>query len=182
MLYPERAYTCKWRRNSFSGDCEFCRARAYSCNLRWSTAQGGWRTKGWRLRPCRQHARCLHDKTAITRCLHLTSYNIYDMINACCPWKKIKKIHVKTEGFPEHNLPLVFSLPPGVPFHNSHDVLLHSNVLIVENQEGYTRVYYAGLCEENDIDYIFRKTLKLKKFQLTVTESSVWIILRMFLF
>lgn len=87
--------------------------------------------------------------------------------------KKIKRIHVKTESFPVHNLPLVFSLPPGMPFHKSHDVLLHSNVLIVENQDGYKRVYYMGHSEKEDIEYLFKNTLKIKKFQLTVTETTV---------
>ena len=56
--------------------------------------------------------------------------------------KQGKKIYKIVEEFPNHNLPLLVSLPPGMAYDDWHTSLC--NVLVLQNKEGYTRVYSMG--------------------------------------
>ncbi|OGH11773.1 MAG: hypothetical protein A2857_04760 [Candidatus Levybacteria bacterium RIFCSPHIGHO2_01_FULL_36_15] len=59
--------------------------------------------------------------------------------------KKNKNIFKKVEEFTYHRLPLLFSLPPGEEFSETHESIISSNLLIVKNKHGYTRIYSMGV-------------------------------------
>lgn len=66
-----------------------------------------------------------------------------------------KKIYIKVNKFPSHNLPLLVSLPPGMAYDDSHASLC--NVLVLQNKEGYTRVFSMGfeMFEEEELWFLF---------------------------
>lgn len=68
-----------------------------------------------------------------------------------------KKIYKKVKEFPNHNLPLLASLPPGMIYDDLHTSLC--NVLVVQNKEGYTRVYSMGfeVFQEKELRLLFNR-------------------------
>jgi len=77
---------------------------------------------------------------------------------------KIKtKIYKKAKEFPEQKLPLLFSLPPSMAYDDSHDNITDCNVLIVQNEYGFTRVYSMGMTvlAKEDIRQLFKTSKRL---------------------
>ena len=56
-----------------------------------------------------------------------------------------KKVFVKVNEFPTHNLQLLLSLPPHEQYTGSHDAAYNCNLLVMRNNEGFTRVYSMGM-------------------------------------
>lgn len=57
--------------------------------------------------------------------------------------KKHKTV-ITLEEFVEFNLPLLLSLPANMPFHDRHVSHFNTNVLVVHNKHGASRIYSTG--------------------------------------
>lgn len=71
--------------------------------------------------------------------------------------KQPVKVFVRVKEFPQHNLPLLLSLPPHLPYTDTHGTGYNCNMLVIKNQEGFTRIYSMGMdvFNERDLASIF---------------------------
>lgn len=74
--------------------------------------------------------------------------------------KNTHKLFIKVEDFVNVNLPLLLALPSHIPYHDSHVGLYKTNLLVMFNKHGSTRVYSTGgdAYTEHDVQRLFSQS------------------------